>query len=663
MFLLITYLVSLTVSTYTMDGTTLKIADETSITSAAVGSYTTATAIEITSSGAVSIENQALRSFASLKTISINAGTVTLNTQCFQQTNFPDGIKVVAATSITVGQDAFIDAQVGTIDFTSNGDIIISQQGFETLTKTANVSLVAQGKVTIGLDAFIQSPIKSVHIEANGDIECAQQSFQQVSGMDTLEIVSKEGKITFGITAFIAASINEVILRSYLGVDIQQQAMQQVKNFNYLYVETYGNFTAGLDTFISSSIREFYIRCNGSAVFAQQSFQETPNLINFTVEANQSIQFDIASFISSNVNSITLYTNGPVYFGQKSFQECKNLSSLVIHSPANITFGPSAFIDSQIQALNITYVTNSSSAMLLAQTATTVTFEKQSFQGCKQLTSVDVNTHSNVDVQASSFTDSTALKKVNIKSDGKATVGENAFQGCSALDGGANIEADEKDVSPNAYGDGGDDGGKKKKSGSSSHKDNDDDSEASAKTLGNIDIETVYLGTSPNIVIDLNIMATLMRKVRLALGRVAPSPDFIHTGIWVGPKDATDSTRGAIFVYGKYWNKKNLPSYLEENGAKAYVMTLKEFKERYPSIEVMKLNANRKMKLFNFIDEVKESGNWKATDYNWPTNNCQHFTAKLINILQATRDVPNNNDWVDIPKNVLNSLEENEKKN
>ena len=89
---------------------------------------------------------------------------------------------------------------------------------------------------------------------------------------------------------------------------------------------------------------------------------------------------------------------------------------------------------------------------------------------------------------------------------------------------------------------------------------------------------------------------------------------------------------------------------------------LKEFKQRYPAIDPMKLNPNRKMKLFDFIEEVQNSGNWRASDYNWPTNNCQHFTSKLINILKATRNDPNNNDWIDLPKPVLNSLKHNENK-
>ena len=151
-----------------------------------------------------------------------------------------------------------------------------------------------------------------------------------------------------------------------------------------------------------------------------------------------------------------------------------------------------------------------------------------------------------------------------------------------------------------------------------------------------------------------------MKKIRKAFGHIIPSPDLIHSAIWVGPKNPNDNSVGAIFVYGKYYNKYKFTSYLKEDGAKAYVMKYGEFKERYPSMNPMELQAKRKIKLFEFISEIKKCGNLRASDYNWPTNNCQHFTAKLINILQATRKSPNINDWIEIPKVVLSSLKANE---
>ena len=151
-----------------------------------------------------------------------------------------------------------------------------------------------------------------------------------------------------------------------------------------------------------------------------------------------------------------------------------------------------------------------------------------------------------------------------------------------------------------------------------------------------------------------------MRKARKTFGRIIPSPDLVHSAIWVGENNANDDSVGANFVYGRYFNKINSPAYLSKDGAKAYVMTLCEYKNKYPSINPMKLNLHKNIKLHDFINEVEKSGKLIASDYNWPTNNCQHFTAKLINLLQATRNVHNNDDWIELPKPVLQSLKSNE---
>ena len=90
----------------------------------------------------------------------------------------------------------------------------------------------------------------------------------------------------------------------------------------------------------------------------------------------------------------------------------------------------------------------------------------------------------------------------------------------------------------------GDDG--KKDGGSSSNKDDDDDSETSAKTLGNIEIKHAYLGTSPNIRLNLNFFVKLMKKVRLLFGAVVPAPEFVHSAVWVGENDASDDSVGAL---------------------------------------------------------------------------------------------------------------------
>lgn len=250
--------------------------------------------------------------------------------------------------------------------------------------------------------------------------------------------------------------------------------------------------------------------------------------------------------------------------------------------------------------------------------------------------------------------------KVIISSDSADTEWRYTVLSINCVNGKAqNVNPDAYTGPDNGYGFNTNSG--KKKGHGSSHKNDDDDSKSSSKTLGNIEIKSVYLGASPNIYYNFNIFASLMRKARKALGRIVPSPDFVHSAIWVGKdEEVTDDSLGAIFVYGKYWNKHNSQIYLSQDGAKSYVMTLREFKEMYPSIAPMKLDVHKKINLFDFIEKVKLSGKWNAREYNWPTNNCQHFTAKLINILKATRSTPDINDWIELPKPILNSLQLNE---
>lgn len=122
------------------------------------------------------------------------------------------------------------------------------------------------------------------------------------------------------------------------------------------------------------------------------------------------------------------------------------------------------------------------------------------------------------------------MTDVTIKTKGIATVKKQAFSGCSSLDhNDVNIDASETHMSNDAF-DGGDNGGK---GGSSSNKDDDSEGEETAKTLGNIQIRSVYLGTSPNIYVNLNFFMALMKKARKIFGHILPSPDFIHSAIWI----------------------------------------------------------------------------------------------------------------------------------
>ena len=268
--------------------------------------------------------------------------------------------------------------------------------------------------------------------------------------------------------------------------------MKSVGSFKKLTVETQGSFTVLDHTFLHSTINEIFVHCKKDATFDKQAFQQTPSLTNLTV-----ISDDDISFLQTKINSILLIANGSISFGKQSFQGCLQLTTFVIHTPENVVFDQQAFHKSQVHEIIISSSSSSSNSMEHA--TSTVTFEKQSFAQCEQLTNVDIKTNGNVEIQSKSFKNSKSLNNVKIDIDGTATADDFAFSGCNSL-GEADIKAGHYDISDNAYANGGDDGdgGKKKKSGSS-HKDDDDDSQTNAKVLGNIEIQSAYLGTSSNL--------------------------------------------------------------------------------------------------------------------------------------------------------------------
>ena len=706
MFLALAILISLGSSAISYKDSVLTISDVESIDNSQINQYSDATSCIITSDGSVSIQRDAFASFTSLAQLTIQVSTINFESQSFKQVDCIKNLTVLAKDSINIGDSAFLLGKIEYINLYAQNNIVIGKQSFQQTNTISQLNLYSNGTIEIQESAFMLSLIKGIHIESKGSVVIEKQAFQQCGYITTIEIESTEAGITFQQSSFHSSTLQEVIVRSFNDIIFSQQSMQEVTNFKKLTVETQGNFKAEQHSFLHSTINEFYIHCNGYATFEQQTFQQTPELTNFTVIANKEITFAQHSFLQSNVNSMILQTNSSITFEQQCFQQTKRLNTFIVNAMNDIDFGKHAFLGSNVNSIYInttgditfgeqcfqnclqltTFVIQTSSDVIfnfqafhnsqvheliitkgsndrsnsvkLQDQASTITFEKQSFCDCEQLTNVDISTDSNVDIQSGSFKNSKSLNNVKIDTKGKATVASHAFSGCKSLDE-VDITASDKNISPDAYADDDDEDGKK--SGGSSHKDNDDDSQTNAKALGNIEIESAYLGTSPNVYLNLNFLLTLMKNCRKLFGHIIPSPEMVHSAIWVGKKDATDDTLGAIFVYGKYWNKKNLPSYIDRDGAKACVMSLREFKQRYPSINPMKLNLGKKLKLFDFIKEVKKSGNWRAADYNWPTNNCQHFTAKLINILEASRSAPNYNDWMDLPKPVLNSLELNEK--
>ena len=178
--------------------------------------------------------------------------------------------------------------------------------------------------------------------------------------------------------------------------------------------------------------------------------------------------------------------------------------------------------------------------------------------------------------------------------DKKIIVGNNAFKFC-------NEEADISAYAPEVDASNCTRGGscKKRKTSGCSSQEYDKYQHSGPISLGNVNINAAYLGLSPTIYVNLNFFIKIMRKARQLFGHIIPLPEFVHSAIWVGKdEEVTDDSLGAIFVYGKYWNKHNSQIYLSQDGAKSYVMTLREFKEMYPSIAPMKLDVHKKI---NFV--------------------------------------------------------------
>lgn len=184
------------------------------------------------------------------------------------------------------------------------------------------------------------------------------------------------------------------------------------------------------------------------------------------------------------------------------------------------------------------------------------------------------------------------------------------------------------------------------------------DLKTSSVLLGDFEIQTVYIGESS--IVNFKPGYLFMRSARKLIGHLVPPPNFIHSAVWVGPENANDTTLGAVFVYGKYFARENDSTFLHKDGARSYIMSLAEFKENFDVANIVKLHPKRKMNHFEFMEEVKNSGIWTAKDYNWPTNNCQHFVSSCINILRAVREFPSKNDWLDIPQSIIDTLKKNE---
>ena len=182
-----------------------------------------------------------------------------------------------------------------------------------------------------------------------------------------------------------------------------------------------------------------------------------------------------------------------------------------------------------------------------------------------------------------------------------------------------------------------------------------DDPRSCATDLGDFVIQSVYLGGNP--IVPFPLAYTALRTARSTFGKIVPPPNFQHTAVWFGESDRDgDDSQGAILVYGEYYNYNGDPTYLECDGARSFVMTLGEFKNTFRSFQAKKMKPGRNITLTTLLDEVQKSGSWDAESYNWAVNNCQHFSASVLQLLQAKRADARADDWADIPPPVMRSI-------
>lgn len=589
-----------------------------------------------------------------IEELRIRAETISFVENCFQDSKGIQIIELNASQTITFDLSAFINSQIKEIICYAGNSINLYQNCFKGATGMTNVNITSGGTIMVGKLCFEYADIENVNLKSVKDITFIEGSFQYVTNLKKLSIET-DGNCEAKINSFHNSAVQEIFIKSGQATSFEQGSFKRTADLRKLTIISNSDITFKIESFLESNVNSMQLYTNGTCTFAQDCYKSTENLMNFEIRAVKGIDFQISCFFNSCVHKVDLYTDGTVRFVQDSFRNSLKMESLTIHADSDVSFGQDAFLDSQIHELSIFWEKGTNGQVILNDQQSTVSFTDGSFKNCNELSTVTINCD-NVDIQSNSFQDSKSLSKLDVHANGKATIRSGAFSGCTALTE-KNIDAKEKDVADDAF----------PKSGghkSSSHKDDDNgEVQPRAETLGNIDINSVYLGVSPNIVLNLNFVLSFFRKVRKTFGHVVPPPDLIHSAIWVSNDGyANDGSVGVLFVYGRYFNSKNSEAFLSNDGAKAYVVTLRQFKEKYPAINPMKIIPHKKWKLFDFIKKVKESGKWGVNDYNWPTNNCQHFTAKLIDILEATRDVKKSDDWIELPKKVLNSLELNEKK-
>ena len=547
---------------------------------------------------------------------------------------------VNAIDSIYFGSYSVSSSSIRRAKFNAGKQIVIEGGGFALGSiDSEEIDMVSNGTINMTSNAFFNTQTQTIHIESKGDIIIGDNAFSRID-TDYISIFSKEGGIFIEDEAFSSASSEDISITAHKdiifgrGINFENNTLSLPTNKSILS---------------SGEVKSFYISSKENVIF--NSFRPETSFEHLTIYSQNEIRFESGAFQSADISTLDINPSGPLNFANHSFGNNCRIGIMYITTDSNITFEPDSLRNSKIGSLKL-FVESKSDQN---STDNIVILGKQSFSSCKLFNSIQLKHKGTIYIDENTFENDEQLSDVQIYALKKIHIGNYAFINCDP-DCYYYFDSKEKEISK--CGRGGNCG--KKKGGGCSPKNDDWDPVFNAQSLGDIKIKTVYLGLSPTIIVNLDFFINLMKKARKLFGHIIPPPDLIHSAIWVGESDATDDSVGAIFVYGKYYNERNDNSYLVNDGARAYVMTLKDFKAKY-SVGTMKLKPNKNINLFDFIEKLKLKGKLTADEYNWPTNNCQHFTASCLNILQAIREIPNKDDWINLPLPIMKTLQLHEK--
>lgn len=391
MLALVIYLISISYSNISFDGTTLKITDEESITNTKISQYAAATSFVYNSFNLLSIDDRAFANFASL--ISINIKCSDLH---FGHMAFEDSSEIINITieSDTIDSDSYVfqpsnkvyyefkgssfDYHMTSFIFFELSEINIDSSDvnmviMDNQQKYFNRIIIHGTDVNIRDFAFLKSSKELELIQINADylyighrtffganineiqIDCNYFNISEFGftscNIDQMKINTytiESGHYSFSgatINNFIISE-NEVILNS--DSDINPRITNKFK------LETSKNFSSSYIDVILAMPREIFIKCGGSCDIRPHSeYYHNFTIENITIYADSDIIFGSYSIDNSKVKSLELNANGSIIFDKKVMDSQENVTSLVLNANGSISFDKNCFRNSTFNSIVI----------------------------------------------------------------------------------------------------------------------------------------------------------------------------------------------------------------------------------------------------------------------------------------------------------------------